>query len=52
MALREEGSDKLINMWITLRKLDLDDKQGRGDLAFFMVWRSGVRRYVEDYATK
>lgn len=52
MALKEVGSDLIQNMWVVLRKLEMDDKKKRGDLAWFMVWRSGAKKYVEDYAIK
>lgn len=48
----EVGNDIMQGMWVMLRKLNLDDVRVRGDLAFFMVWRMGVKRYVEDYETK
>jgi len=52
MALREEGSMAMYNVWVVLRKLSLDDKVTRGTLAFFMVWRDGLERYVRDYELK
>lgn len=52
MALREEGSRAIEDLWVVLRKLNLDDKRIRGDFAFFMVWRSGYKKYVETYETK